>query len=172
MLHQFLRQNGDTILEKWLDRTINSYESEMVRFLQREKNQFANPVRNTIVTSIEKIYDAILREVDFDKNYPGLEEIIKLRAIQDFSPSNALSFIFYLKNIIRQELIDKNQLDVLTNELVEFENKMDQLTALAFDIYSDCRNKIVDIRIKEIKSLSHRDFKILESRKNDTIIKR
>ena len=161
MLHQFLRQNGDSILGKWLDQTINSYGSEMVRFLRREKNQFANPVRNTIVTSTEKIYEAILNKADFNKNYPGLEEIIKLRAVQDFSPSEALSFIFYLKNIIRQEIADNHQFDIPKTELDEFEDKMDRLTRLAFDIYADCRSKIFEIRINEIKSQSKRAFELL-----------
>ena len=161
MLQQFLRQNGDSILGKWLDQTINSYGSEMVRFLQREKNQFANPVRNTIVTSTKEIYDAFLNNAAFDKNYPGLEEIIKLRAVQDFSPSEALSFLFYLKNIVRQELADNQQFDIPKTELAEFEDKMDKLTGLAFDIYTDCRNKIFEIRINEIKSQSKRAFELL-----------
>jgi hypothetical protein len=160
MLQQFLRQNGDSILGKWLDRAINSYGSEMVRFLQREKDQFANPVRNTIVTSTEKIYDAFINNAAFDKNYPGLEEIIKLRAVQDFSPSEALSFLFYLKNIIRQEIADNLQFDIPKIELDEFEDKMDKLIGLAFDIYTDCRSKIFEIRINEIKSQTKRAFEL------------
>jgi hypothetical protein len=130
--------------------------------LQREKNQFANPVRNTIVTSIEKIFEAIINKVDLDINYPGLEEIIKLRAVQDFSPSESLSFLFYLKNIIRKELEKNNQIDAMGNEFFAFENEIDNLLALAFDIYTHCRNKIYEIRLREIKSQSKRAFELLE----------
>ena len=99
MLLQFLEQNRESILAKWIDQTIKTYGPEMVNFLKKEKNQFANPVRNTIVTSIEQIYDGFLNSILIDEFYPKLEEIIKLRAVQDFSPSNSLSFLFGLKKI-------------------------------------------------------------------------
>jgi len=85
MLKNFLEQNKGSILQKWFDQTINTYEPQMVRFLKKEKNQFSNPVRNTIITSLEKIYDEILTGNSVNE-YKGLEEIIKVRAVQDFSP--------------------------------------------------------------------------------------
>jgi len=161
MLQNILEQNKDTIIAEWVDQTINTYEQEMIRFLHKEKNQFANPVRNTILTSTEKIYNAILNKVKFDTNYPGLEDIIKLRTVQDFSPSQALSFIFILKEIIRKELQNDNKVNISVKEINKFEGKMDKLTALAFDIYTNCRNKIYEIRLKEIRSQSQRAFEIL-----------
>lgn len=161
MLQQILEQNKDTIIEDWAAQTFNTYEPEMVRFLHKEKNQFANPVRNTILTSTEKIYDAILNDVEFNTNYPGLEDIIKLRTVQDFSPSEALSFLFILRNIIRMKLQQSEQVSDSVKEINEFEGKMDKLTALAFDIYTNCRNKIYEIRLKEIRSQSQRAFEIL-----------
>ena len=165
MLQQFLEQNRDTISKKWIDQTFLTYQPEMVRFLKGKKNQFANPVRNTILTSLEKIYDGILISKITDEFYPELEDIIKLRAVQDFSPSNALSFLFSFKKIVREE-IEKMDEDVSSSkELQNFNDKIDALIRLSFDIYSKCRSKIYEIRINEIKSQTKRAFEIFDKQK-------
>ena len=164
MLQKFLKQNRESILQKWFDQTINTYEPEMVRFLKREKNQFSNPVRNTILTSLEKIFDGILNGIGVDE-YHGLEEMIKLRAVQEFSPSEALSFLFDLKKIIRKELINSDQKDEIITETCLFDEKFDTLFSLAFDVYSECRMKIHEIKLAEIKSRSQRAFEILQKKK-------
>jgi hypothetical protein len=164
MLLQLLEQKRETILKRWIDQTIQTYEPEMVRFLKKEKNQFANPVRSTVITCLEKIYSGILKGIGVDECW-GLEEIIKLRAVQDFSPSSALSFLFAIKKIVREELENSDQYNELIKELCVFEERIDTLIGMAFDIYTECREKIYEIRLKEINSRSQRAFEILERQK-------
>ena len=165
MLQNLLIQNKDSIVQEWVDQTINTYGPEMVRFLKKEKNQFSNPVRNTIITSLKKIFDSIFTGDSID-DYNGLEEIIKIRAVQDFSPSDALSFIFDLKKIIRTELSKIEQKSETIDEFYKIDQRFDALYRQAFDIYNKCRLKIQDIKMAEIKSRSERAFKILEKRSN------
>lgn len=160
MLQQLLEQKRDIILKKWIDRTFKTYEPEMVRFLKNEKNQFANPVRNTIICCLEKLYDSLLKGIGVNE-YHELEELIKVRAVQDFSPSNALSFIFDLKKIVREELGDSGQLEKLIKELCVFEEKVDTLLSLAFDLYTQSRDKIHELRLAEIKARSQGLFENL-----------
>lgn len=164
MLLQLLEQKKEVILERWIEQTIQSYEPEMVRFLKKEKNQFANPVRNTVVTCLEKVYNSLIKGIGIDECW-GLEEIVKLRAVQDFTPSNALFFLFALKQIVREELGLTNQHNGLIKEHHVFEDKIDTLIGLAFDIYTECREKVHEIKLKEIKSQSQRAFEILERQK-------
>jgi len=161
MLKQYLQQNRESILRGWFELTINTYGPEMVRFLKKEKNQFSNPVGNIIITSLESIYDGILNGDGVDE-YHGLEEIIKVRAVQDFSPSNALSFLFDLKNIIRTSFSKNEQKPETMEELADFDKRFDLLLMRAFDIYNNCRLKIQEIKMAEIKSRSERAFKILK----------
>ena len=160
MLQNFLKQNKEVLLQDWIDQTINTYNPEMIRFLKKEKNQFSNPVRNTIITSLEKIYDSLLGDegINDDK---GVEEIIKVRAVQDFSPSDALAFIFDLKIIIRTKYSESDQDSESMDEFYNIDNRFDLLFKKAFDIYNDCRMKIQDIKISEIKSRSERAFERL-----------
>ena len=163
MLQNLLIQNKDSIVQEWVDQTINTYGPEMVRFLKKEKNQFSNPVRNTIITSLKKIFDSIFTGDSID-DYNGLEEIIKIRAVQDFSPSDALSFIFDLKKIIRTELSKIEQKSETIDEFYKIDQRFDALYRQAFDIYNKCRRKIQDIKMAEIKSRSERAFEILQKK--------
>ena len=163
MLQNLLIQNKNSIVQEWVDQTINTYGPEMVRFLKKEKNQFSNPVRNTIITSLKKIFDSIFTGDSIDY-YNGLEEIIKIRAVQDFSPSDALSFIFDLKKIIRTELSKIEQKSETIDEFYIIDQRFDALYRQAFDIYNKCRRKIQDIKMAEIKSRSERAFEILQKK--------
>ena len=159
MLQNFLKQNRESILQKWYHQTVSTYEPEMVRFLKKEKNQFSNPVRNIIHTSLETILDGLLNGLGVEE-YHGLEELIKIRAVQDFSPSEALSFLFDLKKIIRTELINSDQKSDMFSETCMLDEKFDTLFFQAFDLYNNCRMKIHEIKITEIKSRSQRAFEI------------
>jgi hypothetical protein len=167
MLTKFLQQKRERILEEWLDQTINTYEPEMVRFLKKEKNQFSNPVRNTIITSLEKIFDGIVCDNGVG-NSSGLEDLIKVRAVQNFSPSEALSFLFGLKKIIRTELLRNEEKSGSLNDLYMLDQKFDTLLRQAFDYYNDCRMKINDIKISEIKARSERAFEIMNKTTENT----
>ena len=161
MLQQFLEQNKETIIAKWIEEIIDTYEPEMIKFLHKENNQFANPVRNTIITSANNIYAAIIDRKQIDKSFPGLEDLIKLRAVQDFSPSHAVLFMFQLKNIINNTVEISDQFEISIKQLIEFNNYLDTLIQIAFDVYTDCRSKIYELRIKEIKAQSKRAFDLL-----------
>ena len=163
MLHKFLEQNRESILQGWFDLTINTYGPEMVRFLKKEKNPFSNPVRNTIITSLEGIYDGILNSNGGDE-YHGLEDIIKVRAVQDFSPSDALSFLFDLKKIVRTAFSKREQKPETMEALYDFDERFDTLLKRAFDLYNNCRLKIQEIKMAEIKSRSERAFEILKGK--------
>jgi hypothetical protein len=167
MLQAFLKDNRDIILEKWIDLTFQTYSSEMVRFLKREKNQFSNPVRNTIITSLQKVYDGILNNMNLELCLQGLEEIIKLRAIQDFSPSEALSFMFKLKNIVRDEFLKDRSDLILSNEMITFEENLEKLIGISINLYLQSREKVYEIRIKEIKSQARMAFSMMEEQNND-----
>jgi hypothetical protein len=163
MLYKFLKQNKESILQDWFELTINTYGPEMVRFLRKEKNQFSNPVRNTIITSLDRIYDGIVDGNSVDEHH-GLEEIIKVRAVQDFSPSDALSFLFDLKKIIRTTYTKSEQKPETLEELVDFDQRFDIVLKRAFDIYNNCRQKIQEIKMAEIKLRSERAFEIFKGK--------
>jgi hypothetical protein len=147
-----LSAKKSAILGRWLTAIYESYPPETAIFLRKEKDHFDNPVGYRISQGLEGLYGALLQEMETDQILACLDEIIRIRALQDFAPSQALAFIFLLKNIIRQELADEIRKEDLTLEVLELESRIDGLALLGFDVYSKRREKIHEIRTSEMKN--------------------
>ena len=150
-LREYLHEKKNAVLERWLDDTYATYAKETSRFLKRQKNRFANPVGGSLRSDLPTILDGLLAADDPQLARPNLESVIKVRAIQDFSPAQALSFIFRLKTIIRDELQKSAKAPANSAELAAIEDDIDRIALLAFDIYVECREKVFELRINEVK---------------------
>jgi hypothetical protein len=63
--------------------------------------------------------------------------------VQDFRPSDALRFIFDLREVVAE----------VTGEVPRaLENRIDELALMAFDQYMACRDQIAGLRQKELRS--------------------
>jgi hypothetical protein len=150
-LKDLLAEKKKAILEKWFDLILKSYPGDTQRFWRRDKDRFSNPVRYLISEGIEGIFEVLLEGKE-EEISSFLDKIIRVRAVQDFSPSKALVFIFQLKKAIREELGDK-ALGV-AEELKRFEERIDGSALLSFDIYMQCRERVYEIRVNEIKRMT------------------
>jgi len=151
-VEKLLLQKKPPILKRWLQLIMESYPADARRFLKKQKDQFANPVGHTLSKEIGGLYDELLQGIDRERSSLILDRIIRIRAIQDFSPSQALSFIFLLKRVIREEIETEIQEERLSDELWRFESGIDELALMAFDIYMKCREKIYELRANEAKN--------------------
>ena len=157
-LENFLTQHKSSILKKWFNSILATYPAETVTMLKREKNQFANPVGSTIYQGMEKLYQELITDLNEETLSPFLDRIVRIRAIQDFSPSRAIAFAFDLKRLVREQMEETaNSEDRLTTgDLYTFDERIDQLAMLAFDIYVQCREKLYELRVNEVKNRTHR----------------
>ena len=121
-----------------------------------------NPVGHTITQELDEIYQELLGEMNPERLTQCLENILKIRAVQDFAPSEATGFIFLLKKAIRKELAAEIKDNRLTLDFLEFESKIDRLALFALDIYMECREKIHEISLKQIKNEREMAFRLLE----------
>jgi hypothetical protein len=151
-LENLLSKKRSNIIKKWREVIVGSYPSGTQRFFRKEKDQFANPVGHVIDKEIAVLYDEIIKGGDSDKIASCLDSIIRVRAVQDFKPSQAVSFVLQLKDVIRRVLKGETSLNGLSGELQTLENRIDEIALLAFDIYSQCRQKIYEIRVNEVKN--------------------
>jgi hypothetical protein len=150
----FLKKKKATMIKKWFDLVVDTYPTETQRFLRKEKDQFGNPVGSTISSELEILYEELLEGGDRKKVASSLDNIIRVRAIQDFEPSEAVGFVIGLKGLIRDESkkLAAGQPDAdLSAELQTIEKKIDDALLVAFDIYSKCREKIHNLRANESK---------------------
>jgi|WetSurMetagenome_2_1015567.scaffolds.fasta_scaffold138214_3 hypothetical protein len=154
-----LSKRKSAIKNKWFDYVINDYPADSSDFLRKQKDRFLNPVGQTLLENINGLFDEIVLDPASEALYPYLNDIIRIKAVQNFSPSKAVSFIFLLKRVVREELESDIEKNKLAEELRSFESQIDKLALLAFDIYMKCRETIYDIRVREIKTLTFRLLK-------------
>lgn len=152
MIGELLIKRKAKIIESWVRAIIEKYPPETAKFLTAQKNRFSNPVGYIIADSAEKIYNELISGNDINKIKQYLNEFIKIRAVQDLLPSEAVEFIYSLKNAIRIELHEEIKDNMIEEELVIIESKIDQIVLAAFDLYMEAREKVFQIHLNEIKS--------------------
>lgn len=155
-LNDLLLEKRSEILKKWSDLIIETYPEETAIFLKSQKNQFSNPVGHAILEGVEEIFKAVLHEPAPEKVAVYLDNIIRIRAIQEFSPSKALSFLFLLKKVIRAEVMNKTREYHILEELSVIESRIDGLVNISFDIYMKCREKIYELKANEVRNWTYR----------------
>jgi len=146
-----LAQKKAAILGRWLTTIYESYPPETAIFLRKEKNHFDNPMGYRIGEGLEGLYGALVQDLERDQILTYLDEIIRIRALQEFTPSQALAFIFLLKTVIRQELAKEIQQEDLAAEVLELESRIDGLALLGFDVYTKRREKIFEMKANEAR---------------------
>jgi hypothetical protein len=145
------------ILKSWFGRILESYPPETARLLSKEKNQFANPVGDTIRKGVEQLYRGLLQGDDASRLCVALDDVIRIRAVQDFPPARALEFVFALKGIIRGEVLQEIADGTISaDELAHLDASIDQLGLLAFNTYMECREKIYELRVSEVNNRTAR----------------
>ena len=161
-LYHILSHKEAAILERWFQLIAETYPEQSSQFLKQAKDRFSNPVGYIISREIKALYEELLHGMDACNLAASLENILKLRSVQDFLPSQAVSFIFLLKRAVREQLAGKMREGRVLEELSQFETRIDELALLVFDMYMKCREKIQELRINEIKAERERVVRIFE----------
>jgi len=151
-LENLLEEKKSTILERWFDSILETYPADTRQFLKKKKNRFENPVAHEISRGINEIFAQITRGTEIDDITPFLDKVIRIRAVQDLSPSQALAFIFDLKRLVKEELTVDPCESHTANELWRLDQRIDRMGLLALDLYMQCREKLYELRVKEVKN--------------------
>jgi hypothetical protein len=162
MLNDLLEKNKDAILERWFHLILGTYPPQTSAMLRQKKDRFTNPVGYTLCTETEALFKELMEGMDSDRVSTSLNHLIKIRSVQDFSPSRAVGFVFLLKKAIQDVLgirIDEKQ---ILEEWLKFQSKIDKLALQAFDIYMDCREKICEVRVNRARAEREMALKMLE----------
>jgi hypothetical protein len=147
-----LSAKSPAILEKWLDTLLGSYPPETVLFFKKEKDPFANPIAHQLTKGLNDIFAVLMQDLGAEAAVAALDEVIRVLALRDINPSQALAFVFYLKHIVREELAQELGDASLALEMVNLESRIDGLALLGFDSYMQRREKLCELKVNEVKS--------------------
>ncbi|MCB2181714.1 MAG: RsbRD N-terminal domain-containing protein [Desulfobulbaceae bacterium] len=146
-----LNEKKKEILSAWEDTILGKFEKDAFIIFKQQKDQFANPIGHKVRTGLEELFNVLSESSNREVRTPNLEELIKLRAVQDISASNAVSFVFQLKDIVRKELQIKDMTNYYKDWLA-FEARIDAAALAVFDMYMASREQLHKVRYTELQA--------------------
>ena len=147
-----LRSRKDALVERWLDEVLDTYPDRGAELFRQQQDPFANPVGHALKTSTRGIVESLLSgSPDDGAVRRHLNEMIKVRAVQQFAPSEAVGILFRLKSAIRAELAEAPEDPESSAELTELDQDIDRIALLAFDVFVQHREQIYQLRVNEMK---------------------
>lgn len=149
-LYDSLAENKLVIAQKWLESVLATYHPDGAKFFKKQQDRFANPLGYSARVGLEKLVYSLAsgKEVEIPSEFL---QFLKLRAVQKFTPTEALSFIYDLKGIIvkccSQRLIAEN-----LSEWFELDAKLDKIVLNVFEMYAADRERLYTVTLQEYKS--------------------
>jgi hypothetical protein len=133
-------QIAETIAERWLARTLESYPPAARISLSSDHDSFRNPVGNLLRENLRVLVRELLGDMNREAVSAALDAIIRLRAVQGFIPSEALRFLLELREALAE---------VCGSCSASMQARIDDLALMGFNQYVSCREQISALRAKE-----------------------
>ena len=152
-----LEKKKEAVVNAWFEQVIQTYAPDTAMFYQNQKDAFANPVGSTTKQALIKIFDALLGPQEDASLADLIDPLIRVRAVQDFTPSQAVGFVFLLKPIVRN-YFRKNQKKLKLDALLEMESRIDGLVLIGFDVFMACREKIYSLKTNTERDKIYKAF--------------
>jgi hypothetical protein len=161
-LKDLLSRNETAILKRWFNLILETYPADTATLMRKDKDQFTNPVGSTVSREIEVLFKKLCEGSQNERCQPSLDSILRIRSVQDFSPSQAVGFVFLLKRAIGETLKNEICKESVMDEWLKFQSSIDGLALQAFDAYMECREKICEIRINQARAEKEMAFRMME----------
>lgn len=150
MLRKILEKREDAIVEQWLDCILAAYPADGGAVFKRRTSQFANPVGYTAREAARTLLRTLRSEASAPSELAApLADVLRIRAVQEMPPSDAVGFVLDLKGVVRAELESHRSADPA--ELRAFEDRVDRLALEAFDRYVAFREELARLKVKEAR---------------------
>ncbi len=150
-LKDLLNDKKGKIQKKWYQLILETYPPEAAAFFKRNRDRFENPVGAHIGEGVEGILSQLLGETEEDQLKFYIDRIVRVRAVQDFTPAEAVRVFPLLKKAIREVIRDELEDPALLKEFLDLEEEIDELTLKAFDLYHSCRERLYHMKVEEWK---------------------
>lgn len=146
----FLRLKKNEMLAEWLDRTLDGYAAP--GFFKQARDGFANPVGSNTREALERLWNLLTQDEDPVEFRGALDQLLRIRAVQEFSPSQAVAPVLEIKWVVRRMLARDKAGTALRQELDIFDLRVERAALAAFDVYAACREALYQVRLDEYKS--------------------
>ena len=152
-----LEKKKETVVEAWFEQVIQTYAPDTAIFYQNQKDAFANPVGSTTKQALIKLFNALLDLQNDESVADIIDPLIRVRAVQNFTSSRAVGFVFLLKSVVRN-FFQKNRKKFRVDELLEMESRIDGLALIGFDVFMACREQIYSMKTNTERNTIYKAF--------------
>ncbi|MGB7265123.1 MAG: RsbRD N-terminal domain-containing protein [Terracidiphilus sp.] len=128
------------VAEKWIERTFDLYPAEARSSMISVSDPFRNPAGYALKENLTTLAREVLGGMDIRAVEPAIDALVRLRAVQDFVPTEALRFMADLRTVIA------DMAGPIPNSM---NGRIDELERMALEKYSACREQIAGLREKE-----------------------
>ena len=150
---KLIEESRNELARQWCEAVFASYAEKTQGFLRGNSDPFTNPMGSMIHEAADILITALANEdCSIEQVKQALDRFIKIRAVQQFTPSQSVGVLYLLKPILRSLILPKMEKGRLLKEYLELEARLDSLVLLAFDLYCKDRETLSEIRIKEIRN--------------------
>jgi len=163
-LRRLLEKKKSLVLREWIAAIFDTYPDDTGKFFQDEQDMFANPIGHTTRANAQNILEGLIEGVNIDALSAYVEAIIQIRAVQHFTPVQAVSFINSLKTVMVTHLKPEINKYKLWDEWDELEAIIEDLTLQTVKAHRMMIERIQHIREREIENQERFLIKLMGSR--------
>ena len=146
-----MEERKDAIASRWVDAVLSAYPEDAAALFRRQQDPFANPLGHHVREGTRGILGTILDGSDPEEVREDLDRIVRIRAVQELTPGEALGFVFSLRSIVREVIPEAETDPRHRKELARLDRAIDQVALVAFDLYAARREEVSRLRINEVK---------------------
>ncbi len=151
-LRELLIEKRPALCARWLDAVLAEYGEVTAARWRKEKDRFANPIGHALSDGLPELFDAVAAGHGVgERAMTALEDIVRIRSVQDLAPSRAVGFVFHLRGVVRRELEAALAGGAHAAELAELDARLEQLALVAFDTYVALREHTYQLRQEELR---------------------
>ena len=131
-----LAERKAAISALWLDAVLADYGGQAASKLRKERDPFANPVGHALAVGLPLLLEFVVEGGEIPVG--PLEEIVRIRSVQEPTPSLALRFLTLVR-------------DAIDEPVPGFEPRLEALLLRAFDLLTGFREQVLRLRQEELK---------------------
>lgn len=137
------------ILEEWREALFATYSDEAHRFLKGNRDRIGNPIGQAILRATEESLPFLFGTEDAKCNYSAINDLIRIRAVQDFTASQAAGIFQALKKVLFDHLWSFNLSETQMRKFFALLSRVDEMQLTAFELYTSHRARLAEIRVDE-----------------------
>lgn len=131
----------DSIVDAWFSKAIEIYPRSVHGGMTRISDRFRNPVAFSLRESLAILAKEVAGDMDIDVITAALDQIVRIRAVQECAPAEAVGFAAQLSDVIREQHAEA----LFPN----IEQRVCLLVDCALEQYIACRKNIALVRSRE-----------------------